>query len=350
VLSSVVRVAALPLVCLLLVLGAASAAEAQLDSPLDSDDKRLDKLPFRNSSLSFGQSLSTNTFFRNTQQSYNPSYVWGFSLYLSWHFDDQTSLALEQGLELELTDADSTLERQRPLLTDTRLIFDRELYAQKINEAASWALHGAASLYAPLSLASRASTMVLATGLTFSAGLSLPKVLDGMAIDGRVGYLHRFLRSNMVEIDEPYPCYAGGSSRELCSQLGGTSNTRNAFRAGVGAQLALNDKWGLYVSALHIWSRGADLAEARFVSDSGGVETLREGSVSHWRNANELELGVSYSVLGWLGLGASIANSFSERGPAGEIREPFRLSETYIGLDATLKLDELYLATRGPAR
>jgi hypothetical protein len=350
VLSSVVRVAISLLIMQLGLFAMASSADAQLESPLDSDDKGLEKLPFRNSSFSFGQSLSSNSFFRNTQQSYNPSYVWGFSLYLAWHFDDQTSIALEQGLEAELTDSDTTRERQRPLLSDTRVIFDRELYQRKLSDTASWALHGAVDLYAPTSLASQAATLLFGARLGVAAGLSLPKVLDGMAFDASVSYLHRFLRSNMVEAAEPYPCFAGGESRDLCTQLGGTSNTRNSIRIGVGSQLALSDKWGVFASLSHVWRRGADLADSEFISDTGGVQALRAGDVSHWRNSNVIELGVTYAVLSWLGLGFNVSNDFAERGPAGDIREPFRLNETYLGFDADLKLDQIYLIASGRKR
>lgn len=345
---SVLRALTFAAVCLL---GTANIARAQLvESPLDSEEAKEEGLPFRGSSFSFYQTLTGNSFARDTQLSYDPTYAWAFDLALLWHFSRRFQIILDQGLNVEITDSDLTLNRREPRFTDTTATFGALLLRRKLNPDSELILNGSLGLNAPTSLASQAATMILATRVGLTSTLSLPKVLSGLGINLAFGYLQRFLQQNVVSVDTGYPCNAGASSRELCSALGGPTNARLAFTGTLSGELALTEKWGLSVSYAHSWRRGADLADFSYVTSDGAVESLGDGSLRHWRNINTIDLTVTYFATGWLGLGASATSIYAERGPDSAIRPPFRPMDTYFGLNVNLRLDELYLTVNPPSK
>jgi hypothetical protein len=344
--SSVARVLTLAAVCLI---GAVSVAQAQLiDSPLDSEEAKEEGLPFRGSSFSFLQTVTGNSFAKDSQLTYNPTYAWAFDLSLAWHFNRRFQLILDQALSVEITDSDETLSRRRPLLSDTTATFGALLLKTKFNSQAQLSLNGSLGLNAPTSLASQAATLILGTRVGVSSTLSLPKVLDGLGLNLSLGYLHRFLSQNVVSVDAGYPCAAGATSHDVCSALGSRTNARLAFTASVSGELALTEKWGVSASYTHSWRRGADLADYTFMSMDGAREYLGDGTLRHWRNLNSIDLTVTYLAINWLGLSAGVTNTFLERGTDSAIRPPLRPMDTYLGLDVTLRLDELYLTANPP--
>jgi hypothetical protein len=348
VLSSVARVLALVALCLF---GVATIAHAQLiESPLDSEEAKEEGLPFRGSSFSFQQTLTGNSFAKGSQLSYNPTYAWAFDLSLLWHFNRRFQIILDQAMLVELTDSDVTLHRREPMLTDTTATFGALLFKTKFSPKAEFILNGSLGLSAPTSRASQAATMVLGARAGLSSTLSLPKVLEGFGLNLSFGYLHRFLEQNVVAVDNAgYPCAAGATSRELCSALGSATNSRLGLTGSISGELALTEKWGLSASYTHSWRRGANLANYTLVSDDGTDVPLADGGLKHWRNLNTFDVTVTYFALKWLGLGASITNTFLERGPDSAIRVPFRPMDTYYGLNVNVRLDEVYLAANPPS-
>ena len=346
VLSSAARIHAFAAFTAVCLASAPNLARAQvIDSPLDSEEAEEEGLPFRGSSFDFSQSITGNSFFKDTQLSFNPTYSWGFGLDLYWHFNKIFQVGLNQELEVELTDSDSTTLQREPLLSDTAVTFAARILRQKVNPEFNWTLNGSGTLRAPTSLASQAATMVLGTGLSLTGSASLPKVMSGLGFNASLGYLHRWLTSNVTQVEADYPCNAGAASRTFCSQTGGATVTRNSLTLGLGADLALNDKWGVSLAYSHVFRRGADLADFTYVSSDGARVVLADGTDRHWRNRNTIDISVSYNVLPWLGLGAGVSNVFNERGPDSELRAPFQPADTTFGLNVTLKLDELYLMT-----
>jgi hypothetical protein len=351
--SSVARALALSAACLCLV-SAANVAQAQLiESPLDSEEAKEEGLPFRGSSFGFYQTMTGNTFGKDTQLSYNPYYAWAFDLNLLWHFNRRFQVILNQGLNVELTSSDLTLYRREPRLTDTSATFGALLLKTKTWNDSQFILNGSLGVIAPTSLVSQASTMTLGTRVGLTSTLSFPKILDGLGLSAAVGYLHRFLRSNVVAVgNSGFACDpgVGSSSREFCTALGGPTNAQLAVNAGFSSEIALTDKWGLSASFTHTWRRAADLKDATFITSDGADVPLADGSLRHWRNLNMIDLTVTYFATGWLGLGASVTNLFAERGPDSAIRPPLRPMDTYFGLNVNLRLDELYLAVNPPSK
>lgn len=346
--SFVARLLTLAVLCLA---SASSIAHAQLiESPLDSEEAKEEGLPFRGSSFAFYQTLTGNSFAQNTQLSFNPTYAWAFDLTLLWHFNRRFQLILNQGMNVEITDSDITLNRREPRLTDTSATFGALLLKANVSKDAQIILNGSAGLNAPTSLASQAATMIVGGRLGLTSTLSLPKVLDGLGINVAAGYLHRFLQQNVVAVDTNYPCDRRPGSFDFCDSLGGPTNVRLQFTASLSGELALTEKWGLSASWTHRWGRAADLKDASFVSADGTVDVLADGSLRHWRNVNLFDVTITYFATGWLGLGASVTNLLSERGPDSAIRPPLRPMDTFVGLNVNLRLDELYLAANPPSK
>lgn len=345
VLSSRVRVLGLSVAC---VLCASSLARAQLvESVLDSEKAKEEGLPFRGTSFTFGQTLSSDSLLKSEYQSYNPSYSFGFSLDLMWHFNRTFSLRLNQELAVELTDSDSTTDNRMPLLSDTFATFDAKVVDQKVSSDFEWTLHTSGSLSAPTSLASQAATMVLGMRFGVAGGLTWPKIMSGLGANVTAGYQHRFTTSNVPQYEAEYPCSAGSASMTMCSQMGTGSNIRNAITLGATGDLRLNEAWGLSLGVSHVWKRGADLADWSYTSDDGQTITLPDESVTHWRNSTTLIAGVGFLIVPWLSLGFEATNTFRDRGLGAELRVPFRMVDTYLGLNLGLRIDELYLAASG---
>ncbi|HKU41493.1 MAG TPA: hypothetical protein VJR89_25225 [Polyangiales bacterium] len=339
-----VRVACLTAACLVC---AGNVARAQLvESPFQSEEAKEEGVPFRGSTFGFLQSLSSDSLLRSNYLSYNPTYSWGFALDLFWHFNRVFQLGLNQELEVELTDSDTTTLNRQLLLSDTTVTLGATLL-QRSSSAHDWSLNASGGLIAPTSIASQAATMVLGTRLGLSGGFTFTKVMNGLALNGLLTYQHRFMTDNVVQADAPYPCNAGATSQATCTQLGTATNTRNAIVVGAGADLALNDAWGVRFQASHSWKRAADLADYTYTSDDGTEHSLPDDSVTHWRNSTTLEIGVGYLVASWLGLSFNVTNSFKDRGIDSELRAPLHLVDTYFGLNASLRLDEVYLSASG---
>src|ERR1700712_6058831 len=96
----------------------APVSRTVVDEDIDDD---ANTLPWRGPSFTFAQSLNLNALSRSAQLSYNPTYAWALILEPRWYFNKRTYANIDQRMSLELTDSDSTLHRQRALLSDTVL-------------------------------------------------------------------------------------------------------------------------------------------------------------------------------------------------------------------------------------
>jgi hypothetical protein len=328
----------------------ASVSPALAQSPLLAADSEQDTdVPFRGSYFSFLQTLTANSFSKSTQLSYDPQYLWGFSLALRWYLSPSYSVGIKQGLQLELTDSNTSAHPQQPLLTDTNVGFDARVVKWDFADKQTFTVHGQAILWAPTSLASQAATMTLGTQATVAGVFTFQDWLAGVGLGFEVDYLHRFLRSNTVHTDTPYPCRAGESSSGLCTAFGGVTNTTDVISVAVLSDVSLTTRFALHFIGEYDWYKAAGLAGATLTTSSGLVIELPDESLSHWRNTRYLELGASYDVFSWMTLALAVTNLFSERSADARIRAPLIPADTAFGLRVLMTLDQLYLAIRGPS-
>jgi hypothetical protein len=314
---------------------------------LAADQEQDTSLPFRGSTFSFLQTLSASALSKSTQLSYDPQYLWGFSLSLRWYLSPDYSLGIKQGLQLELTDSNTTTQSQQALLTDTNVGFDARLVKWEFADKQAFTVHGQAVLWAPTSLASQAATMTLGTQANAAGVFTFLDWLSGVGLGFELSYLHRFLRSNTVHADTSYPCYTGGTSWNSCQALGSLTNTTDAISVAVLSDVSITTRFALHFVGEYGWYKAAGLADAMLTTSTGQVIDLPDGSLSHWRNTRYLELGASYDVFAWLGLGLAVTNLFSERSYDARVRAPLIPADTAFGLRVLITFDELYLAIRG---
>jgi hypothetical protein len=304
-------------------------------------------LPWRDSTLTFAQSLNLNSFSRTAQLSYNPTYAWTFILEPRWYFNKDTYANLDQRLYLELTDSDSTLRRQRAMLSDTVVGVDTRFLSQKLHRLGTLGLGAGLHLIAPTSLASRAATMVVGGRARARADLRFEHVLHGAALSVQGRYTHRFLRHNTLQAETPFPCLTGGLSAQNCSYLDTETNVENSLGTIVSGTLEFSQDFALSVLAWFTWSRGADLAPASITTQTGMTVALPDQSATHWRNDRYMLVEFDWNATDWLMIGISLINSFPERNANGTLRSLGKPVDTLLGLTTEISFDQLYLATTG---
>jgi hypothetical protein len=304
-------------------------------------------LPWHGSSLTFGQSLSVNSFFRSAQLSYNPTYAWSFILEPRWYFSKTTYANIDQRLYLELTDSDSTLRRRRAMLSDTLLGVDTHFLSLELRRLGQLRLSAGLHAIAPTSLASQAATLVVGGRVRSGADIRFEHVLHGAALSVQGRYVHRFLRHNTLEAETQFPCLAGGLSSQNCAYLGTATNVENSLSGIVSGTLEFSEYFALSVLAWYTWSRGGNLAPVAITTQTGMTVDLPDQSVTHWRNDRYLLVEFDWNATDWLMIGLSVINSFSERSEDGTLRSLGKPVDMLIGLSTEIALDQLYLATTG---
>jgi hypothetical protein len=313
-----------------------------------TDDGEHNELPWRGSRLVFGQTINPNAFGRAAQLSYDPRYALTLDLELQWHFSPTLFASIDQGLQVELTDSDSTVERQQLLLTDTSLALDSLLWEQSLTPDRHLVITAGAQLLAPTSLASQAATVVLGTRARTGLALVVDDAFSGLTVHAGAGYLHRFVRSDTAEPDAPYPCVLASRTVGACTHLGGFPNATDVVVTSLVGQASFGRDVTLDLAFALGFSKAPELVAAR-VDTLGGEVVVADQSATHWRMTRSIALALSYTFTDWLDLTFGVANSFSERGVDGELREPFNPVDMLFGLDLTLALDRIYLMSTGAA-
>lgn len=313
---------------------------------LDTEDDS-SRLPWRGTSLAFVQSLSVNSFLRDAQRSYNPTYAWAFILEPRWYFNKKTYVNIDQRLYFELTDSDSTLYARRAMLSDTIVGVDTQLYDTELKRLGELSFNGGLHVIAPTSLASRAATMVVGGRARAGAAMVFKHVLHGasLAVQGR--YSHRFLRHNTAEAETPFPCLSGGLSAQNCEFLGGLSNVRDSIGGILMGSLSLTESISLQALLWLSWSHASSLAPFSTTLDTGYVVTLPDDSLTHWRNDRYIVVGADWTPTDWLTLELSVVDYFPEKAPDGTNRGLFNPVDLTVGLTTSIAFDRLYLAARG---
>lgn len=313
---------------------------------LDTEDDS-SRLPWRGTSLAFVQSLNINTFLKDAQQSYNPTYGWAFILEPRWYFTKKTYANIDQRLFLELTDSDTTLYARRAMLSDTVAGVDTQLYEHKLPRLGDLSFNGGLHVIAPTSIASRAATMVVGGRARAGAAMIFKNVLHGAALAVQGRYAHRFLRHNTTESETPFPCLSGGLAAQSCEFLGGLSNVRDSFGAIVTGSLELTEQFSLEALVWLSWAHAASLAPFNTTLDTGYVVNLPDSSATHWRNDRYIVLGAAWTATDWLSLELSVVDYFPEKAPDGTNRGLLNPLDITVGLTTSVAFDRLYLAARG---
>jgi hypothetical protein len=325
--------------------GEGEAGEGEEEAPAS------EPLPWRSTFFSWTHQATFNSFLRDAQLTYDPTYQQNFSLSPRWYVAPMTFFWANVSLSLELTDDDFNALNHDPQFGDT-LVELRHMIPWE-----GFIFIAQARIGIPTSKASIASQRYLQTGLGATVVRIIPEINTTLA--GIFAYRRWWAGSNMLQVGEPQPdrCPAappptmtgGGSAPEInttsCDQLGTPSAARDTILAGLSATTSI-DNFSISLSAFIFTLYGYELAPAYIdVATSENPIQIDDGSPSHWRNFTYVSLAVAYQFTPWLNLSLGIQNAGNVApayNPDGSIRNPIFTPDTQVFLSATVGLDSVY--------
>ena len=325
---------------------AAEEAEEAEDAPAPYQP------PWRNSFFTYTNQGTFNSFIRDAQLSYNPSWSMLFTVNPRWYVAPTTFFWASAGLSIELTDTNTNALNREPLLNDT-LIEIRHMIPWE-----GFVFMGAARIGIPTSRLSLAANRYIQTGLGLTIVRPIPEAK--LTLAGVFAYRRWWAGSNVVQVGTPQPdrCpppppiqgTAGGISPMIntatCDQLGTASAGRDIILAGISATATPIGAFSINLSVFFLSLYGFELAPA-YVEVETSPQPLRidDGSPTHWRNFTYIALSVAYQFLPWLNVSLGVQNAgivASAYNPDGSIRNPIFTPDTQVFLSATIGLDSLW--------
>ncbi|MBX3272694.1 MAG: hypothetical protein KF729_20705 [Sandaracinaceae bacterium] len=325
---------------------AAEAAPAPADEPL----------PWRNSFFNYTNQVSTNSFWRGSQLSYNPTWEMLFSAVPRWYPGTGGFLRAIVGMRLEVTDDDSNALNREPLLND--ILID---YVHPFSLGDGYILMPSLRVSIPTSRLSLAAQRYLQLGAQLTAIKIIPEAGNlTLALLGR--YAYWFAGSNVVQTDDPQPdrCPAGpqidtGAGAGIadpglftCGQFGTGSSFAHTLLAGLSATATPIGAFSINLSAFLFITHGYGLAPAYVdVATSEEPLMIADGSPSHWQNFTFISVSVAYQFEPWLNMSLGIQNSGLVApvwDPSGNLYNPLFTPNTQVWLTATFTVDELWKA------
>ena len=329
----------------------AAEGEGEAADEAEEEAPAAEPLPWRSTFFSWTHQATFNSFLRDAQLTYNPTYQQNFSLSPRWYVGPMTFFWANISLSLEVTDDDSNALNRDPQFGDT-LVELRHMIPWE-----GFIFIGQARLGIPTSKASIVSQRYLQTGLGATIVRIIPEINTTLA--GIFAYRRWWAGSNMVQVGEPQPdrCPAptaptmtgGGSAPEIntttCDQLGTSSSARDTILAGLSATTSI-DNFSISLSAFIFTLYGYELAPAYVdVATSEAPIVIEDGSPSHWRNFTYISLAVAYQFTPWLNLSLGVQNAGNVApvyNPDGSFRNPIFTPDTQVFLSATVGLDSIY--------
>jgi hypothetical protein len=327
----------------------AASAMTSSSPPAEVEEEPESTVPFI-ASLSWSQAYNAAGLTRSAYRTFNPQYAWTFNAKLGYRFDERTSIALSQALAIELTDSDTTSTRQEPWLLDTAIDGQRELIEYELDAEHTLGATGTLGVRLPTSPPSQAATMLFAGRAALGGRYSAEDVLHGLGAGVNFSYMHRFLRSNVPEVDRPYPCFRTDllDASQNCAHQGSATNTRDLFVLAVEADLGLTDELTLGANVSFGWNRSAGLRDEEVEITSGTVVPFGDDSLTRWRNSRVIGFSLEYAFTDWFSAATQVTNSFAERSAAdGQYRAPFNGQDMVLGLELSVSFDQLYESTHG---
>lgn len=313
-------------------------------------------LPWRNTFFTWGNGVTFNSFLRDAQLSYNPTYQQSFSLSPRWYLGPMTQLRANVTLQVEITDTDGNALNRDPQL------FDPTMTLLHMVPWEGFIFMPNVRLMFPVSKASQAAQRYLQVGAGLTVVRIIPEVAN-LTLAGVFRYSRWFSGSNVVRVGDPQPDRCGGPTpaqmsgadpapnipTAFCDQLGTASAGSDVILAGISATMTPIGQFSINLSAFLFTLHGFGLAP--WVSEPGQVLTseepivIEDGSPSHWRNFTFVSISVAYQFTPWLNMSLGIRNSgfaASAWNPDGSIRNPLFTPDTQVFLSATFGVDTIY--------
>jgi hypothetical protein len=358
-------------------LGAAPGAAKDQSQSLSLEDKRLaSKNPFRGSTLTFDQSISTATIgVGNTPQSYMPVYQWWWSLRPRFYFTDHLVLSARFDFYKEFTNSD---EGQSGATTDYREddfgdIWASLIYEQKLGKAENTKVSGGARFLFPTSKASQAASIYVQAGAVATISQKVP-IHDAAAPFLNDVHFRFFTWYNHPFSEYTTPGNSGFSYvREntddqsfLSDQLAGSTLVNHQLMFNVEAAVQITPRVDFAVDLYEINQWHYALPTNTCVAITGGTSNCApvsntESSASGQVNDQEFvqltwfAVNLNWDVFDQVSLGIGYYNLQNELSNTGENRTLFGANNIWWSPDArfffdiTANLDAIYdsLAPKG---
>ena len=301
--------------------------------------------PWRGSLLILDQSMTTNSFSKKAQLSYQPLYEWWISPRVSYSLSKQFRLTLRQDLFKEWTNVQETTDRGEWRYTDTWLTLGFRPDLTKVSKHMSGGL--GLILRPGISKESRIASQYFSVGPSGNLGYSFDlagekaKAFKSLNVSATLMYTHAFTRCNVA-------CASGAFSQQRMNSSGQPVDD-NQVRSGslVGNQLLYSANIGLDIvehldfSASMIWiSQFANNLSPAM--DPSGREIPRAGDDTRLRQFTWFFSSVTWGFTKEASLSVGYYNLNSVLHTDGSYRQPFWSPEARVFLDLYVHLDAIY--------
>lgn len=305
---------------------------------------------WRNSFFTWSNNLDLGTLAPGLNQTFNPTYSWGFSLQPRWYLGPSLFLRVNQTASIEWTDTDFRARNREFVLNDTSI----DILEGNLASVGGVTFSAGGRVILPTSIASQNATMIIGGGGFGLARYTVPNVLKGLILIGSAGYTYRHFDQNVpsLDLDEDEPPVNAGVN--TVGREGTLPNSAHSFGVGISGVLVATGK--LFVNTSFSWTRGwgiplaggcvpaddFDTVDTR--NPEGGCNGLAVPASNDDRNRDRtfFSLGASYQFNKWLNVGLSAGTSTLFNIDGFDDRNPIFNRGTTLTLSTQITLDQLY--------
>ena len=340
----------------------AGPTEIAKDEPqATAADAKESKLRFRNSTLLFDQSVSTQTAHVETspQQSYVPFYEWWLSFRPRYYFTDKLRVQFRFDYYKEFTNSEQTTKYRQDVFGD---IWSDLIYSTPV-PAISKNLRVSAGLRAlwPTSKESQASGIYITGGLTAGANYKIPlrgesaKYLNSAHVATNLAYTHPFSQATTpVDTSFIYTRQDAEGRSFLSNQVRGGTLTNHQLLGVLDTGIDITPKLALTLDMILInkWHYAPKTDQTIPVSGGSAFvprsATDTQHTVDTWFIAS-----VDYELIDDITLGLGYYNLANELAPNGQRRgivggdNIWWSPDARIFFDITANLDRIYERVAG---
>ncbi len=338
--------------------GEGEAAPADDEAAAEEAQAAREPLAWRNSFFTWTHGITPNTFLRDAQLSYNPTYYWSFSLTPRWYLAPTTFFWVNQSLSWELTDDDGSAANNRePQLSDTLI---------EIRHTIPWEgfiFIPAARLGLPASKLSQTAQRYFLLGVGGTAVRVIPEAWS-LTIGVVAAYRYWFAGTNTPQLRNPIPgtteVHVPFSQRpptvdgvpeepQSISQASSLTSVRQQILLALTLNVTPLPGFNVSLAGFWVSQEGHGLGGASYgVDTSPSVETIGDQSATHWRHAYYLSLSLAYDVQPWMNVsvGWGSATVVTPLFTGNQVTSPFNPDNNFF-LSTTFQIDGIYEAVAG---
>ena len=325
-----------------------AASTTKKDEPSKADEKKDEKAPplqpWRGSLFIFDQSMTTNSFSKGAQLSYQPLYEWWLSPRVAYNFSKHVRLTVRQDFFKEWTNTGETTQRGEWRYTDSWITLG---YRPDLTKVSKHLTGGVSLTVRPgISKESRISSQYFSggpganVGYAFDLGGEKAKAFKSLSVSAGLNYQHAFSKCTT-------PCASGFAQKRMNSQ--GQPVDDNQVRSGSlpGNQLIYSLNLGVDVvehfdlSASMIWISQFAYKTTEATDPSGNI-IPRAADDTRLRQFSWFFAQATWGFMKEASLAFGYYNLNSVLTAQGNYRNPFWSPEARVFVDLYVHLDAIY--------